>query len=349
MENKYLSIISTMGDKDDRHYPEQVKRLLQSHDFDGGDVSAYKQIVENKELSYNIRFHALYSILVYYRTHRFNGKTLELCKKYKKTFGNEPLVLAAESVALSFSGRKHDLDRAVQCADTALKMDKKKHAGDPSMALLINYASVVARKYENEIREIQTEQDCKIVDHALQCINRAIRIHSKNGKSFFVRGRLLSLRKRYAEAKADISHALDLLDDKSEDYRFILSEYNDALARVRIRETYQKLNQEEQRLASMYKKNTKEIRRAQNKYIEIITLYSAVLTIVFSAIDLASNAYEPKEFVACIAFVFSCALTLYIAIKLINQTEHKIMLPVFLLVFLLVLLGICWLMVGIFL
>lgn len=314
-----LSRISALGNKNDWEYPERVKELVLEKGFSQKEVDVYNEILADQLLEYETRFHAIYIILVYYRTNRFFSKILSLCEKYRIEFRKEPLFLAAKSIALSFSGRDKDLQNAINCAYQAVKTNS---SNDVSPALLINYASVVARKFENEIKEIDNKKDMEIIKYALKCTNQAMQIKPKNGKYYSVRGRLLSLQDKFREAKEDISKAIDLLDSQLTNYRFILSEYYDILTKIRIRENYKRIKDQEKKLQALLDENTRSINNSQIKLIEILSLFIAIITVIFGGTNLAARVYQPWEFLVCIAFLFGCVIAVYSSVRLINKSKN---------------------------
>lgn len=340
----YLSLINSLGDKNGMNYSENVKTLILDNGFGQEDIEKCREILVNTQLQYEIRFHAMYIILVYCRINRYYSRIISICQEYQSEFGCEPLFLASKGIALSFSGRNKDLKIAVKCA---YKSTKHRRINTISSAILINFASIVARKYENEIKIIENPEDRKAISQALHFANRVIKRKPNNGKYYFVRGRLLSLLDRFSAAKEDISKAIDLLDPQITNYRFQLSEYYDALTRIRIRENNKYLVDQELRIKKVLNKNTKSIKDNQNKIIETLSLFAAIITLIFGGIEFSVREFQLNDYLIGITYLFICVMLTYSVIKLVNKSDNTFQILLCIACFIITFVALCSIMTGV--
>lgn len=330
MESNYIEFFKTLPDNRESKYTIILKKFVEQEIIcDSNKLSIMKKILYNINLDFQIRFAAFYAIIIFYRMNRLFSDMKNLSEEFNQMFYDIPLFRITKSIYLSFSTIPDDLHMAIQHADYAVTHTNN-HRG-----ILMSYASVVNRKYENNILLLENDGANNEIRTALKYIDQAIDLCPNYAKYYATKGRLLALLKRFDEAKVNIGKAIDLEDTSNLNYRFVISEYTSELSSIRIREIYNHELSIISQLNSDLSESKQILEQNTVKIIEILSLFSGVIALIFGGIEFSIN-YEFQDSIMLISFLF---IAVIITINFLLYKNNKIILNLIMSLVLLIVFG----------
>lgn len=333
----FVHLIIEMMNQQGREYEKELIQLLETK-----EESRYPK---------EVLFAAYYALACYYKRYDKIDNLWKIIRENGAFFSFAPLSLEIESW---YYRRKGDLKKALELDKKLMnKLDISFNA-----APYISYASSVSRllKIEQDRRLSNkgilnwSDKDAIFEDWegAIEAIQKAmqeyarIRNGEKYGKHFAIYGRLLMFTPDLEERSiAEVNNILDLAEkniklaiqyenEKEEDYFKRYEEYSHFLnecylVRMQLmihlnnKETAAKMEE----LSVSKEKLEKKFEKMQVQEIEIISIFSAVIAIILSSIQLTASFSFVQTQMLMVSVLCICIILVSAAILLTNEGKNK--------------------------
>lgn len=232
-----------------------------------------------------VRFAAFYSLVVYYRRYKLNGRLEPLINAYGSQFNDKPLYKFTMSTYYRNKGGRNDLNIALQFAQEAIDQTVN-YPG-----YFNNYAEIVAQSLEEGIKFDHINE---IIPKAFQYINKAIMINNTYAKYYCTLGRLQYCTGEYHDGKANILTAIDYEDNSKKDYAIRIADYQYFLLKcysvesvTTLKKTIDEKTKEIQEIKNELQRNMQE---EKNKVLELIGFFTGIIAFIVSTVQIASKS-----------------------------------------------------------
>lgn len=175
------------------------------------------------------------------------------------------------------------------------------------------YAHIVATLMESGV-----EVDSAYLDEAIKSVNHAIGLDSSYSKYRVTRARLYALKGDLNKAYADFDKAVSLLHPASPEYPKLLADIETA----RLRADFLSSNK---RIADHASKEIENVKASVSSNVEIVGLFSAVLSVVFTIASITSQSslkFFELAFLAC--SLFGLLIMVFAVFSLISGRDEKL-------------------------
>lgn len=174
------------------------------------------------------------------------------------------------------------------------------------------YAHIVASLMESGV-----EVDSAYLDEAIKSVNRAIRLDPSYSKYRVTRARLNALKGDMNKAYTDFDKAVSLLHPASPEYPKLLADIETA----RLRADFLSSNK---RIADHASKEIENVKASVSSNVEIVGLFSAVLSVVFTMASITAHSelkFLELAFLAC--SLFGLLIMVFAVFSLISGRDKK--------------------------
>ena len=175
------------------------------------------------------------------------------------------------------------------------------------------YAHIVASLAESDV-----EVDAAHIDEAIKSASRAINLDSSYSKYCVTRARLNALKGDLNKAYIDFDKAVSLLHPASPEYPKHLADIEAA----RLRADFLSSNK---RIADRASKEIENVKASVSSNVEIVGLFSAVLSVVFTMASITAHSklkFFELAFLAC--SLFGLLITVFAVFSLISGRDEKL-------------------------
>lgn len=175
------------------------------------------------------------------------------------------------------------------------------------------YAHIVASLMESGV-----EVDAAYLDEAIEFVDRAISLDSSYPKYRVTRARLYALKGDMNKAYIDFDKAVSLLHPTSPEYPKHLADIEAA----RLRADFLSSNK---RIADRASKEIENVKASVSSNVEIVGLFSAVLSVVFTMASITSQSslkFFELAFLAC--SLFGLLIMVFAVFSLISGRDEKL-------------------------
>lgn len=175
------------------------------------------------------------------------------------------------------------------------------------------YAHIVASLMESDV-----EMDSATFNEAIKSVNRAISLDPSYSKYHVTRARLNALKGDMNKAYIDFDKAVSLLHPTSPEYPKHLADIEAA----RLRADFLSSNK---RIADRASKEIENVKASVSSNVEIVGLFSAVLSVVFTMASITANSnlgFFELAFLAC--SLFGLLITVFAVFSLISGRDEKL-------------------------
>lgn len=175
------------------------------------------------------------------------------------------------------------------------------------------YAHIVASLMESGV-----EVDAAYLDEAIEFVDRAISLDSSYSKYRVTRARLYALKGDMNKAYIDFDKAVSLLHPASPEYPKHLADIEAA----RLRANFLSSNK---RIADRASKEIENVKASVSSNVEIVGLFSAVLSVVFTMASITSQSslkFFELAFLAC--SLFGLLIMVFAVFSLISGRDEKL-------------------------
>lgn len=174
------------------------------------------------------------------------------------------------------------------------------------------YAHIVASLMESGV-----EMDSAYLNEAIKSVNRAIRLDPSYFKYRVTRARLNALKGDMNNAYIDFDKAVSLLHPTSPEYPKHLADIEAARLRVDFLSS-------NKRIAARASKEIENVKASVSSNVEIVGLFSAVLSVVFTMASITSQSslkFFELAFLAC--SLFGLLIMVFAVFSLISGRDEK--------------------------
>lgn len=174
------------------------------------------------------------------------------------------------------------------------------------------YAHIVASLMESGV-----EVDSAYLNEAIKSVNRAIRLDPSSSKYRVTRARLNALKGDMNKAYIDFDNAVSLLHPTSPEYPKHLADIEAARLRVDFLSS-------NKRIAARASKEIENVKASVSSNVEIVGLFSAVLSVVFTMASITAHSelnFFELAFLAC--SLFGLLITVFAVFSLISGRDKK--------------------------
>lgn len=175
------------------------------------------------------------------------------------------------------------------------------------------YAHIVASLMESGV-----EVDSAHLNEAIKSVNRAISLDPSYSKYRVTRARLNALKGDLNKAYIDFDKAVSLLHPASPEYPKLLADIETA----RLRADFLSSNK---RIADRASKEIENVKASVSSNVEIVGLFSAVLSVVFTMASITSQSslkFFELAFLAC--SLFGLLIMVFAVFSLISGRDEKL-------------------------
>lgn len=218
------------------------------------------------------------------------GNFLELVEEYEQMF-NEYVIIKHIRVmaAIEKCTNTKNLYREVKMATLFIESKGDNYDFSVNTGALNAYCGLVCKYFEYQLDKRDDSDNHEYLDNALECINRAIEIETKEkgspdlvyNKFYLNRGRVLILLKKYSKGEEDILKSIELLP-ASVDRESKINEYNQYLVKSSITRAYD-LNEEK----------VKDLDKLKVSNYKSIALMTTLLGFLLGAINIFTEIKDP--------------------------------------------------------
>ncbi len=166
--------------------------------------------------------------------------------------------------------------------------------------------------------ESGVEVDAAYLDEAIEFVDRAISLDSSYPKYRVTRARLNALKGDLNKAYIDFDKAVSLLHPASPEYPKLLADIETA----RLRADFLSSNK---RIADRASKEIDKVKASVSSNIEIVGLFSAVLSVVFTMASITAHSelnFFELAFLAC--SLFGLLIMVFAVFSLISGREKRL-------------------------
>lgn len=299
-----------------RAYEEKV-----SHAVTNGIVEKYEKefiaFLKANKGEKDLLFSAFFALFTLYRRKHDLSKIDNLIENYKNLFLDYPLLAHVELLAEKMSLVKpRDYDSLLQKSyKLTQKEEFKNHAG-----ILHFYSELVASYYELESmsalefkNDIEAQENLK---RAKEYMGICLTNSSKYAKFHFTDGRIKLLLGEYDEAIQSLTRAKIKENPNRSDYSLVVGGYQDYILLSKQLKTTEKINEKNNEIEE-------QMRNLNANNIKIVSMFTALITLVIGNVNVASNSTEPLKVMFMLNGMFVVFLGIIIMItNLISKPKN---------------------------
>lgn len=255
----------------DARFPHVIRDILENVDDPETDLHA---IVETPGLPRQVRFAALYALLLRLRREERHGEYAAVVRRYEDQFGTEPYFHTFRAISTRMRGDLASLRSSVEFSRQAVDLM-------PDVPAVVHQLAAFWVEYLERLDKGAPTQD---LDQVERHVDRAIALsQGKLAHYFETKGRVLALRGEFEAARVSLAQAIELEPRTSRDYLRRLTQYQATRVRVDLLEERSRWFQAQDRLR-------KELTEFKTQQLQLLGLLAAVVAFVATAGNVASQS-----------------------------------------------------------
>lgn len=280
-------------------------------------IQLLMEILEDQNIEEEIRLKCFYGVITFHRRQNNNTVYREICNNHLEEFSEHNLYFFIKSMLYKLD--KETLSEAIVLSKLAVEKIKN------NPGVLHNYAETIILALEEGIDVEMTD-----VQNAASCLQTAIYMY-EYAKYYYTLGRLLTLQRKYTEAKECIMKAIDLENHEINDYSLRLNEYRNQLVYIRaleledrvqtdivkskqesmviIENTLKEVENQKRLLDQMIKANQEYFDQSKAQNIQMLAFFTAIISFIISSVVTINKQSSFSDNILLI-LVFSGALIL---------------------------------------
>jgi tetratricopeptide (TPR) repeat protein len=325
-----LDILGKFPDQSLREFEAEAIRFcaFEGFDFDENLLP----IASDKGLPIEIRFAAFFTLGTWMRRMKDSSRLLALIDTFYSEFQTIGSFHHLRAMAFTQRATGQDLEHAMASSEKALAL-LPNHVG-------IKHSYVVTRivALEERLRSSPrplTPIEQGQLDEAETKMADVISEEPMYARFYSSQARIHSLRGRHEKARQSLLRAIDLENSKSPDFSIRITEYNQFLFGISMREALSEVAEEVNKaqqvageLGTDLKKFTSE---AQTKYLELLGIFSAVIGLVLTSVQVSTNSSSFASGAGLMLVVSGAILVVFSAVGAIVNRSLKFILSIALL------------------
>lgn len=264
--------------------------------MDREELDSWEAILADPAKPKQERLKAYCVLFTYRRRSRDLGDCLKLHRKYEDDFKDTFFYHHLYAIALKESGRRRDIDPAVESARSALALAPDNVGALHSLASAL-YLSAQAADFK--------APDCdKKVGEALELVDEAICIEGY-AKFYSTKAQILSAKGLPDLASDAIREAIEREDSRKKDYHLRLSDYFSVRSQIELRK---RIREATEYADATIKAALDDARRSN---LEILSFFIAAVSFIIAGINITVKL--PAADVAGLIFILSAAMLISVS------------------------------------
>lgn len=285
--NNVLEILKKLPHHEDYTFNVRIRELILKIKSDNIEEIFCKILSMN--INELIKFNAYYALITYYRRYMYHSKLRSLVEKWGVKFKIFSLQNIVWSIYYEIMAKEINISFYKNCIKYAEKALKKL---PNNVAVKHHYACMVG----SAIDENYYIED-SIIDNALICLENAMEVFHEYPKHYCTKAILLLHKKDYGNALNCIHKAIDLEPKYNPDSQVRLLQYYYHLVNIKSNQAIAQLDKKTSEIV-------KKVESTKHNYLEMLMLFSAVLTFIFSTISISAKT---SDFNSASGLLFVCA------------------------------------------
>ena len=311
-------------------YTNEINKFINNNDsynnFDTYLFSILETFDSCKNDNYKkIAFSAFYSLTVLYKRNKIPLDELEKkINKYENHFEKIPLYLEIKSRFAKRKNTINDYKDALKYDSDYIGENHPRHLG-----VYLSFISTVTmilekssdKKYREILKNEHIENAYKYADEVKRDFYEKKYVDGK-AKIAFLLGKLYFYNKKDYKKALEYLYEAKIFQKKSaQDYDIRINEYDHYIQKVENEILKDEHDLKIEELKSKYNENSKSINDQQIRMIELMALFTALLQIVISGINMSLKFEDPILLLLIISILLISSLLIYIIIIIINTTN----------------------------
>ncbi len=324
------ALISDLAGFPDQSLREFEAAAVKQCSQKGSDMeTSFMPIIEDMSLDQKTRYAALFCFGTWLRRMKESSRLINLLDKYQSEFNSLGTFHHLRAMALTQRAGRQDLFQALASSSRALEL-LPEHIG-------VKHSYVITRIVDLEeslkssklsLSEKQEEQ----LSNAENLLQSVMAEEPKYPKFQASQARIHSLRGRHDDARQSLLQAIDLEDSKGPDFPIRISEYNQVLFGISLREALSTVSAEVSKAQNLAEEFGSELKRftseTQTKYLELLGIFSAVIGLVLTSVQVSTNSQTFAEGAGLMMVVSGSILIVFSAVGAIVNRPLKFILTI---------------------
>jgi len=283
--------LAALNNPRDIYYTSKIREIIFG-DTEFNIPEDYLLIVDNGHNNTELRFSAFYCLFTQFRRFEQRYFLFELVEKYMNLFDEEKYKYLCEIIWSQYYKFKFMDTAHKDMYKNALEHAKKAIACYATLSDNIgcfnNYADIVldAHIYKDIVSKEDVAEALKYVNHSIY-IQETERKLSPNPQYYYRKAKLLSIQKKYDEAKKMIAYAISYSKPDDRDALIRIANYHNTQLEIETEEALSLVDENVEESMEQYKIIMKQMEQQQVRYIEILGFFASVIALLIGTISIA--------------------------------------------------------------
>ncbi len=245
-------------------------------------------ILEN-EKEKELRFRAFFGLSIYQRRQKNHTEFKQLVEKYIMEFQEFDLHYHILSLMHKSFGDQEGIRKSIYYGKKAVEK-LSAHVG-----VLHNFCEAVVTAQEEFL-----DPSPEYVEESILFIDTVLTLRPRYAKFYCTKGRILAQQKKFEEAKQNILKAIDLENNKTNDYTLRITDYKNTLSRIESLEQFHKIkelinvavsqiNEAENKIKAEVEGNKAQLEKLKTENLQMLAFFTGIISFIIGSITILSK------------------------------------------------------------